>query len=92
MRWCCLTFLRAFGRWGQSDAEFKGLEGIAVNASGNIGNGDSIDSSWQEVGAAKGKAGNGGNHSIKGDSGNNHDTNKHTEKNNKLVSEYHARK
>ena len=30
------TFLRAFGRWGQSDAEFKGLEGIAVNASGNI--------------------------------------------------------
>ena len=30
------TFLRAFGRWGQSDGEFKGLEGIAVNAQGNI--------------------------------------------------------
>merc|ERR1711909_222003 len=30
------TFLRAFGRWGQSDGEFKGLEGIAVNSKGNI--------------------------------------------------------
>ena len=30
------TFLRAFGRWGQNDGEFKGLEGIAVNSKGNI--------------------------------------------------------
>ena len=30
------TFLRAFGRWGQNDGEFKGLEGIAVNSRGNI--------------------------------------------------------
>ena len=30
------TFLRAFGRWGASTGEFKGLEGIAVNSKGNI--------------------------------------------------------
>jgi uncharacterized protein YjiK len=30
------TFLRSFGRWGQNDGEFKGLEGIAVNSAGHI--------------------------------------------------------
>ena len=30
------TFLRCFGRWGQADGEFKGLEGIAVNSAGRI--------------------------------------------------------
>ena len=27
------TFLRAFGRWGQNDGEFKGLEGIKKSRS-----------------------------------------------------------
>ena len=30
------TFLRGFGRWGQGEGEFKGLEGISVNSKGNI--------------------------------------------------------
>lgn len=30
------AFLRAFGSWGSSDGEFKGLEGIAVMSGGNI--------------------------------------------------------
>ncbi len=30
------TYLRSFGKWGSGATEFKGLEGIAVNANGNI--------------------------------------------------------
>lgn len=30
------SFLRAFGSWGSGDAEFKGLEGVAIMSNGNI--------------------------------------------------------
>ena len=30
------SFQRGFGRWGQGEGEFKGLEGIAVNNKSNI--------------------------------------------------------
>lgn len=30
------SFLRAFGTWGSGEAEFKGLEGVAVMKNGNI--------------------------------------------------------
>lgn len=30
------NFLRAFGCWGAGEAEFKGLEGVAVMSNGNI--------------------------------------------------------
>lgn len=30
------NFLRSFGSWGSGDAEFKGLEGVAVMKSGSI--------------------------------------------------------
>ena len=30
------VFQRGFGRWGQGEGEFKGLEGIAVNSKGQI--------------------------------------------------------
>lgn len=30
------SFLRAFGSWGSGEAEFKGLEGVAIMSNGNI--------------------------------------------------------
>lgn len=30
------SFLRAFGSWGSGDAEFKGLEGVAIMSNGKI--------------------------------------------------------
>lgn len=30
------SFLRAFGSWGSGEAEFKGLEGVAIMTNGNI--------------------------------------------------------
>lgn len=36
VQFCHLDVLQAFGSWGSSEGEFKGLEGIAISSTGNI--------------------------------------------------------